>query len=49
MSCNGPGYERMDEQGIFAMITGDNEKEADDGIKNEIVVSKFSKCTFSYT
>ena len=49
MSCNFLGYERMDEQGIFAMITGDNEKEADDGIKDEIDVSQPSKYTFSHT
>ena len=29
MNCDGPGYEHMDEQGILALISGDNEKEAD--------------------
>ena len=48
MSCNGPDYEHMDKQGIFALITGDNEKEADEGVKDEIDVSYPSKCRFSH-
>ena len=39
MSCDGPGYEHMDEQGILALITGDNDKEADKAVKDEIFVS----------
>ena len=42
MSCDGPGYE----QGIVALITGDNKKEA---VEDEIGVSQPSKCPFSYT
>ena len=26
MSCDGPRYEHMDEQGIVALISGDNKK-----------------------
>ena len=48
MSCDGPGYEHMDEQGIVALITGDNEKEADEGVEDEIDVSQPSKCPFSH-
>ena len=46
MSCDGPGYEHMDEQGIVALITGDNEKEADESVGDEIGVSQPSKCPF---
>ena len=35
MSCNGPGYDHMDEQGIVALISGDNEKEAYEEVENE--------------
>jgi len=45
MSWDGPGYEQMDEQGIVALITEDNEKEADE---DEIGVSQPSKCPFSH-
>ena len=48
MSCDGPGYEHMDEQGIVALITGDNEKEADEGIKDEIDVFQLFKRPFSH-
>ena len=48
MSCDGPGYEHMDEQGIVALVTGDNEKEADEGVEDEIDVSQPSKCPFSH-
>ena len=37
MSCDGPGYEHMDEQGNVALITGDNDKEA---VEDEVVVSQ---------
>jgi len=45
MSCDGPCYEHMDEQGFVALITGDNEKEA---VEDKIGVSHPSKCPFSY-
>ena len=48
MCCNGSGYEHMDEQGIVALITGDNEKEADEAVEDEISVSQLSKCPFSH-
>ena len=48
MSCDGPGCEHMDEQEIVALITGDNEKEADEGVIDEIDVSQPSKCPFSH-
>ena len=48
MSCNGPGYEHMDEQEILALITGDNDKEADKAVKDETFVFQPSKCLFSY-
>ena len=48
MSCDGPGYEHMDEQGIVALITGDNKKEADEAVEDEIGVSQPSKCPFSH-
>ena len=38
MSCDGPGYEHMDEQGILALITGDNGKKADKAVEDKIVV-----------
>ena len=34
MSCNGPGFEHMDEQEIVALISGDNEKEADEEVED---------------
>ena len=37
MSCDGPGYE----QGIVALITGDNNKEADEAVDDEICVPAF--------
>ena len=37
----------MDEQGIVALITGDNIKEADEAVEDEIGVSQPSKCPFS--
>ena len=40
MSCDGPGYEHMDVQGIVALITEDNEKEADEAVENKIGVSQ---------
>ena len=48
MSCDGSGYEHMDEQGFFALITGDNEKEADEAVEDEIGVSQLSNCPFSH-
>ena len=48
MSCNGPDYEHMDKQGIVALITGDNKKEADEAVEDEIGVSQPSKCPFSH-
>ena len=48
MSCDGPAYEHMEEQGIFALITGDNEKQADEAVKDKIGVSQPSKCPFSH-
>ena len=36
MSCNGPGYDYMDEQGIVALITGDNKKEANEAVEDKI-------------
>ena len=47
MSCDGPGYEHMNKQGIVAPITGDNKKEADKAVEDEIGVSQPSKCPFS--
>ena len=38
----------MDEKGIVALITGANEKEADEAVKDEIGVSQPSKCPFSH-
>ena len=38
----------MDEQGIVALITGDNEKEADGAFEDEIGVSQPSKCPFPH-
>ena len=46
MSCDGPGYEHMNKQGIVAPITGDNKKEADKAVEDEIGVSQPSKCPF---
>ena len=37
MNCDGPGYEHMDEQGILALISGDNEKEADEGVEDKMM------------
>ena len=48
MSCDGLRYEHMDEQGIFALISGDNEKEADEEVKDENDVPQSSKCSFSH-
>ena len=47
MSCNGPRYEHINEQGIVALITGDNKKEADESVEDEIGVSQPSKFPFS--
>ena len=38
----------MDEQGINALISGDNEKEADEEVENENDVPQSSKCPFSH-
>ena len=38
----------MDEQGIVALITGDNEREADEAVEDKIGVSKPSNCLFSH-
>ena len=48
MSCDGSGYEHMDEQGIIALISGDNEKEADEEVEDENYVPQPSKCPFSH-
>ena len=48
MSCDGPGYEHMDEQGIVELVTGDNEKEAVGVVEDEIGISEFSKCPFTH-
>ena len=48
ISCDGPGYEHMDEQGIVALIYGDNEKEADEEVEDENDVPQSSKCPFSH-
>ena len=44
MSCDGPHYEHINEQGIVALITGDNKKEADESVEDEIGVSQPFKC-----
>ena len=46
MSCDVPGYEHMDEQGIVALISGDNEKEAGEEVEDENDVPQSSKCPF---
>ena len=50
MSCDGPGYEHMDEQGIVALISGDNEEEGDENeeVEDEHDVPQSSKCPFSH-
>ena len=48
MSCDGPGCEHMDEQEIVALITGDNEKEADEAVEDETGVSQPSNSPFSH-
>ena len=48
MSCDGLVNEHMDEEGIVALITGDNEKEDDKAVEDEIGVSKPSKCPFCH-
>ena len=48
MSCDGPGYEHMDEQGIVELVTGDNEKEAVEVVEDKIGVFQPSKCPFSH-
>ena len=48
MSCDGPGQQHTYEQVIVALITGDNEKEADESVEDEIGVSQPSKCPFSH-
>ena len=47
MSCDGSGYEHMDEQGIVVLITRDNEKEANEAVEDEFGVSQPSKYPFS--
>ena len=46
MSCDDPEYEHMNEQGIAALISGDNKKEADEGVEDENDVPQTSKCPF---
>ena len=48
MSCNGLEYEHMDKQGIVALISGDNEKEAVEEVKDKNDVPQSSKCPFSH-
>lgn len=38
----------MDEQGIFALIIGNNEKSADEGVEDKNDVPQSSKCPLSY-
>ena len=48
MCCNGPGYEHLDQQGIVALISGDNEKEADKEVEDENYIPQRSKCPLSH-
>ena len=38
----------MEEQGIVALISGDNKKEADEGVEDKYDVPQTSKRPFSY-
>ena len=44
LSSDSLSAERMDEQGIVALISGDNEKEADKEVEDENDVPQSSKC-----
>jgi len=47
MCCNGPGYEHMDEQGNFALISGDDEKDCNEE-EEEIEGPQSSKCPITH-
>ena len=35
MSCDGPGYEHLDDRGIVSLISGDNEKQTDEEVEDD--------------
>ena len=35
MSCDGPGYEHLDDQGIVSLISGDCEKQTDEEVEDD--------------
>ena len=49
MSCDGPGYEPMDEQGIVSLISGDHEKQIDEEVEDDNNAPQTAKCPFSHS
>ena len=47
MCCDGPGYEHMDQQGIVALISGDDEKDGNED-EEEIEDPQLSKCPITH-
>ena len=47
-SDSSSGYEHMEEQGIVALISGDNKKKADEEVEDKNDVPQSSKCPFSH-
>ena len=48
MSCDGPGYEHMDDQGIVSLISGDYEKQTSEEVEDDNDVPQTSDCEFSH-
>ena len=49
MSCDGPGYEHLDDQGIVSLISGDCEKQTDEEVEDDNDDQHTSKCPFTHS
>ena len=49
MSCDGPGYEYMDEQGIVSLISRDYEKQTGEEVEDDDDAPQTPKCPLSHS
>ena len=49
MSCDGPGYEHLDNQGIVSLISGDYEKQTDEEVEDDNDDQYTPKCPFTHS
>ena len=49
MSCDGPGYEHLDDHCIVSLVFGDYEKETNENVEDDNDVQHTQKCRFTHS